>query len=182
MFIFAGITTQLTNYLGLGMLSLPYALRLAGWSALPLLPLTVLFFAITSLMLHTCLAHLPPHTPPTISSLGLQQYGITGQLVARIANSADLFSGACVGLVVAWTQLGILIPTWTSGFGGDMLKVGLSTVAVVPFLLRKNLGELAMASLWGVLCVAFVCVTVVYLVFTEGAEARGETAVDGGGV
>lgn len=93
---------QLTNYLGIGMLNLPYALRLTGWRGLPSIPLVTLLYTSTALMLDRCLEYLPPTWPKTLPSLTHHVYGLTGRYVALLSAQIDLFGGTCAGLAMAW--------------------------------------------------------------------------------
>ena len=56
--------------MGLGLLSMPYALRLAGWSGLLVLMAVTAIFCTSGKLLVQAFEALPPGTPQTYPNLG----------------------------------------------------------------------------------------------------------------
>lgn len=163
------------------MLSLPFALRLGGWSALVIFPLAIALFGSTALMMDKCLAALPSHVVPTLPSLSAHVLGSWGAVLSQVVCQLDLFGAACTALVIAWAQIHSLMGEW-AGWGGvpgfGWAVVGCTGIAAA-LQLPKSFRELAVFSVWGVLCVVLVVTASVVLVVGDPTTRLLQTT--GGG-
>lgn len=61
---------QVNIYMGLGLLSMPYAMRLAGWLGLLSLGAATAVFCLSAKLLIRAFQSLPAHTPHSYANLG----------------------------------------------------------------------------------------------------------------
>jgi len=104
------ILSTLNVFVGLGLLTMPYAFSVAGWFAIILLPLTTAGFLTSALLLLTAITHLPVGTPHTYMDLGSACAGETGRSIVLLLALMELCGGAVVILLVFFNQLHILLP------------------------------------------------------------------------
>jgi solute carrier family 32 (vesicular inhibitory amino acid transporter) len=104
------ILSTLNVFVGLGLLTMPYAFSVAGWFAIILLPLTTAGFLTSALLLLTAITRLPIGTPHTYMDLGTACAGKTGRSIVLLLALMELCGGAVVVLLVFFNQLHILLP------------------------------------------------------------------------
>ena len=101
----------LSIYVGLGLLSQPYGLKLGGWLGLvALLGTAALFFTSASLLGKAC-DLLPPGLPRTFPVLGDALAGPTGRAIVSVLAGLELFGAVCIAIVVVIQQLELLLPS-----------------------------------------------------------------------
>lgn len=159
---------QFTCFVGLGILTLPYTLRLSGWFGLVFLLAAIATFFATAYMMHVCLASLPPTTPPTYSHIAKAALGQPGVVAAQVFAQADLFGGSVMGLIIGWQQFGLLLPsTEDLGFNQFRVALGLSLLVLLPALFLRSFRELAVFSWLGLFCAGLLCVGALGLVLWD---------------
>ena len=101
----------LSIYVGLGLLSQPFGLRLGGYMALlPLLATALLFFISANLLAMAC-DLLPQGHEKTFPVLGEALAGSTGRAAVSTLAGFELFGAVTIALVVVLQQLELLLPT-----------------------------------------------------------------------
>ncbi|KAG7673508.1 hypothetical protein Ndes2526B_g03042 [Nannochloris sp. 'desiccata'] len=100
----------LSIYVGLGLLSQPYGLRLGGWIGLiSLLSTAALFFCSATLLAKAC-DFLPPGHAQTFPVLGHALAGNAGRAGVTLLAGFELFGAIMIGLVIVLQQLELLLP------------------------------------------------------------------------
>jgi vesicular inhibitory amino acid transporter len=134
----------LSIYVGLGLLSQPYGLRLGGWTALAALAGTAaLFFTSASLLARAC-DLLPPGVPRTFPELGEALAGRAGRVAVAAAASVELFGAAIISMVVVLQQLELLLPSEGLGDLSPQVIASIITAAgLLPALALPNVSRLA---------------------------------------
>ena len=100
-------------YVGLGLLSKPYALRLGGWLSLVFLAVFTGIFNYTGKLLVRCF-DVAPHVQ-TFVGLGLAAGGPWGLWTVGVVSIADFFSAICMCLIIVWNSIRMLIEEYNEG-------------------------------------------------------------------
>ncbi|VVB12923.1 unnamed protein product [Arabis nemorensis] len=169
-----------TNVLcGLGLITMPYAIKESGWLGL----LILLFFGVitcyTGVLMKRCLESSPGlHTYPDI---GQAAFGITGRFIISILLYVELYA-ACVEYIIMMSDnLSGLFPNISlsiaSGISLDSTQIFaiLTTLLVLPTVWLKDLSLLSYLSVGGVLASILLglCLFWVGLVDGIGFHATG---------
>ncbi|KAG6708542.1 hypothetical protein I3842_06G086000 [Carya illinoinensis] len=154
--------------LGLGILSIPYALSQGGWLSLIFLFLLAILCCYTGFLLHRCMAANP--IIKTYPDIGEAAFGYKGRAMTSIFMYLELYLVAVEFLILEGDNLHKLFPDM--GFKVAGLRVGgkngfvlLTALLILPTTWLKNLGVLAYLSAGGVLS----SVILVVCVFWAGA-------------
>lgn len=97
--------------MGLGLLTIPYAVQKGGWTALGLLALLVPLFGFSGQLICTAFDCLPPRAPRSYPELGRVAAGAAGQRAVLVFCGLELFGATVMLLMVAWQMLELLLPT-----------------------------------------------------------------------
>jgi len=98
-------------YVGLGLLSQPYAIHLGGWAALAALAgVAALFYTSASLLVSACDA-LPESAPKSLPHLGSVLWGRAGKSMVTFIAGLELFGSLAISLVVVFQQVELFLPT-----------------------------------------------------------------------
>lgn len=100
----------LSIYIGLGMLSQPFGLRLGGWAALLALGATAALFFLSATLLGKASDLLPRGQPRTFPVLGGTLAGPAGRSAVSGLAALELFGAVTIALVVVLSQLQLLLP------------------------------------------------------------------------
>ena len=166
-------------YVGLGLLSKPYALRLGGWLSLIVLFACTALFNFTGKLLVRCF-DAAPHVQSFVG-LGLAAGGKWGLWTVGIVSIADFFSAVCMCLIIVWNSVDTLV-TKIAGTDSWWITpcinvVGLEAnpamlacaLALVPFLCVRSFGKMSFISAVGVVCNVLIT-AVVAVAALEGTE------------
>jgi len=146
---------------GVGLLSIPYAVKEGGWVGLSLLLLFGVLSFYTGILLRYCLDSQPGLE--TYPDIGQAAFGTTGRLIISIVLYVELY-GCCVEYVILESDnLSSLFPNAHINLGGYILNAHYLfaialTIAVLPTVWLRNMSVLSYISAGGV--VASVLVTV----------------------
>ncbi|CAH2074503.1 unnamed protein product [Thlaspi arvense] len=145
-----------TNVLcGLGLITMPYAIKESGWLGLPILMFFGVITCYTGVLMKRCLESSPGlHTYPDI---GEAAFGITGRFIISILLYVELYA-ACVEYIIMMSDnLSGLFPdislSITPGISLDSAQIFaiLTTLLVLPTVWLKDLSLLSYLSVGGVL-------------------------------
>ena len=100
----------LSIYIGLGMLSQPYGLRLGGWAALAALGATAALFFLSASLLAKASDLLPHGYQRTFPVLGGVLAGPAGRCTVSGMAALELFGAVTIAVVVILSQLELLLP------------------------------------------------------------------------
>ena len=98
-------------FIGLGLLTIPYAVKKGGWAALGALGLLVPLFGCSGRLICAAFDCLPPRAPRSYPELGRAAGGRAGQRAVLLFCGLELFGATVMLLMVAWQQLELLLPT-----------------------------------------------------------------------
>jgi vesicular inhibitory amino acid transporter len=96
--------------MGVGMLSMPYAMRLGGWAGLGALAGSLALFNVSAHALVAGLGRLPPGAPPTYPALGAAAFGDRGKGIVTLLAVAEFGGGAVLTLAFAFSQAHLFFP------------------------------------------------------------------------
>lgn len=150
-------------YIGLGLLTMPFATAKGGWAALLALALLVPLFALSGQLICAAFDLMPPGSRKTFPELGRAAAGRGGMRAVFLFCSLELFGATIMLLMVAWQQLELLLPAAGLGALTPMhLAAALTTASLLPllFIELRRLGPLSGA---GVVATGLVLVMVLAL-------------------
>lgn len=170
----AGASVQQTTFnlinvfMGIGLLSMPYAMRLSGWAGLGGLLLAATLFCISGKLIVRGFDRIPAGVPQSYSQLGKAALGKPGKILVLTFAMLEFFGASCMTLIVVWKQVETFLPD-EGGLGLSPLHLSatVATAAVFPLLLIPSLRHLSHLSWLG-----FVSTIVVM------AAVMASTAVD----
>ena len=85
--------------MGIGMLSMPYAMRLSGWSGMGALAAALALFCASAHLLVGGLEMLPEGVPRSYPSLGEAAFGSSGRKLVGLLALSEFGGGAIVTFV-----------------------------------------------------------------------------------
>jgi hypothetical protein len=91
--------------LGVGMLSMPYAMSLSGTSGVAAIALCCLLFCTSGKFISWGLDLLPPGAHHSYPELGEAAFGRPGRKLVAVAAAAELFGGSCMQVIILWRCL-----------------------------------------------------------------------------
>ncbi|DBB09681.1 hypothetical protein WJX82_002703 [Trebouxia sp. C0006] len=160
-------------FIGLGLLSTAYALKLGGWMALLGLAANAACFATAGLMQIRCLDSLPSHLPRTYHDVGQFACGQTGRVLVSAVTTLEYFGYACMQLILLWHQLEAVLPSRTLfGAHHHYVVLVIALVAVCPILLIGNFRHVSILSVLGISCTSVLLVSVCGAVAEDPSRHR----------
>lgn len=97
-----GSVSIINILLGIGILSMPYAMRGSGSAGLLSVLLCCFLFCTTGKFIHWGLDMIPDSAPRDYPGLGEASLGLLGRRLVSIAAAAELFGAACMSLLIMW--------------------------------------------------------------------------------
>lgn len=169
----------LNFFLGVGILSIPFALSQGGWLSLILLSLVAAVCWYTGLLLKRCMDANP--SVRTYPDIGWLAFGFKGKIMVSVFVYMELYLVAVEFLILEGDNLQKLFPSSGFKFGsvsveGKQMYMVLAAVLILPTTCLKSLGLLAYVSFGGVLAsvVLVLCVAWVGAVDGVGFNQRDE--------
>ncbi|KAJ0244078.1 Amino acid transporter AVT1D [Hirschfeldia incana] len=170
-----------TNVLcGLGLITMPYAIKESGWLGLLILSFFGVITCYTGILLKRCLESSPGLQ--TYPDIGQAAFGITGRCIISILLYIELYA-ACVEYIIMMSDnLSGLFPnvslSITPGLSLDSAQTFavLTTILVLPTVWLKDLSLLSYLSVGGVLASVLLglCLFWVGAVDGIGFHAKGK--------
>lgn len=147
--LLATIFNILNIFVGLGLLTMPYACMKGGWAALAVLLVLVPLFATSGQLICRAFDLLPATAPRTYPALGAAAGGRRGRRAVLLFCFLELAGASIVLLMVCWQMLELLLPSEGLGPLRPMhLAAGISTACLLPLLLIE-LTQLSRLSVLG---------------------------------
>ncbi|KAK9061278.1 hypothetical protein SSX86_018458 [Deinandra increscens subsp. villosa] len=168
---------------GVGILSIPYAVKEGGWVGLLLLFLFGVLSFYTGILLRSCLDSQPGLE--TYPDIGQAAFGTTGRLIVSIILYVELYS-CCVGYIILESDnLSSLFPNAHLNLGGIILDAHYifaitMTLAVLPTVYLRDLSILSYISVGGVVAsiLVAICLFWVGLVDKVGFQIENTKALN----
>lgn len=101
----------LNIFVGLGLLSMPFAVMKGGWVALIALGLLVPLFAASGQLICLSFEMMPGGMPRTYANLGAAAAGSAGRNAVLLFSCCELFGATLVTLMICWQMLELLLPS-----------------------------------------------------------------------
>lgn len=158
----------LSIYMGLGMLSQPYALRVGGWASLIFLICAGALFLGSAIMVSRACELLPPNHEQNYSGLGNALWGSRGRIIVSIIAGMELVGGAIIATAVMFEQFEILLPEQDIlGFSPFSAAIVLTSCCLYPALTLPDVAHVAPLSAAGSAAASSVAVAVTSLLFID---------------
>jgi len=151
-------------YVGLGLLSQPYAIKLGGWTSLGLLVITAALFYTSAIFLGKACDLLPEGEPRSLPGLGTALWGDAGRNIVTFVAGLELFGSLIISLVVVLQQIELFLPTEGLFNINPMdLAVIITSAVLIPTLLLRDMSHLAPLAIIGSTASACVVLAVLSL-------------------
>ncbi|GFZ10968.1 transmembrane amino acid transporter family protein [Actinidia rufa] len=167
---------------GIGLLSVPYALKQGGWWSLVILFVLCIITCYTGILLKRCLESSP--ALKTYPDIGQAAFGIPGRVILAIILYIELYSSCVEYLIMMSDNLSALFPNAqinVAGFPFDSYQLCtiISTLVILPTVWLRDLSLLSYISVGGVFITLLVslCLLWVGVVDKVGFHPSG-TALD----
>ena len=158
-------------FMGIGLLSMPYAMRLGGWvGGCGGLALALAAFRVSAGLLDAGLAALPPGTPKTFAALGAAALGPAARSVVGALAVAEFGGGAALTLAIVFKQAALLLPAAAAAPPAHL--AGWVVGALLPLLAVPSFRRLTPLSAVGCVATAAVAVAVGACVIADPAHAH----------
>ncbi|KAL8247571.1 hypothetical protein R6Q59_008787 [Mikania micrantha] len=171
---------------GVGILSIPYALKEGGWVGLLLLFLYGVLSFYTGILLRYCLDSQPGLE--TYPDIGQAAFGTTGRLIISVSLSicqththAFLMISCCVGYIILESDnLSSLFPNAHLNLGGFILDAHrlfsiMTTLAVLPTVWLRDMSVLSYISAGGVIASIMVAICLFWVGLVDNIGFQIET-------
>ncbi|XXG45413.1 hypothetical protein AAC387_Pa02g0501 [Persea americana] len=163
---------------GVGILSMPYAVKEGGWAGLSILLVFAAITWYTGVLLGYCLQSAPGLE--TYPDIGQAAFGTTGRFVISVILYVELYACCVEYIILESDNLSSLFPNAHLSLGGlhlnsHYLFALMSTLAVLPTVWLRDLTILSYISAGGVIASILVvfCLFWVGLIDEVGFENRG---------
>ncbi|KAI9124793.1 hypothetical protein K1719_004120 [Acacia pycnantha] len=176
--IFETCFNGLNTLIGIGLLSMPYAISQGGWLSSILLPVQAILFWYTGLLLHRCLDGRP--LIKSYPDVAEEAFGYKGRAIVSTIIYLELFLVSTALIILEGDNLEKLFPNMS--FKASGLKISgktgfvlLTALVILPTTWLRNLGVLAYVSVGGVLTSIILLACIVWVGFDAmGFHERGQ--------
>ncbi|KAK9825697.1 hypothetical protein WJX81_006348 [Elliptochloris bilobata] len=149
-------------FIGMGMLSMPYAVMLGGWLSLGALVVAAAVFCVSGLLIVKNFDKVPAGMPHTYPALGVCVLGPSGRYVVGVSTVAEFFGASCIMLVILWKEIETLMDdSGVLGMSVHHTAIIVGTLAIAPLLFIPSFKKLSWLSMAGCLSTVLVTITVV---------------------
>lgn len=100
-----GSVSVINILLGIGILSMPFAMRSAGAAGVLSVVFCCFLFCTTGKFIHWGLDLIPANVPRDYPSLGEAAVGPIGRTLVSIAAALELSGGTCMTLIILWRSI-----------------------------------------------------------------------------
>jgi len=146
--------TVLSVYVGLGLLSKPYAVYEGGWISIVFCGIFSYVANISGKMLVDCFETPQCKSSKTYADVVDKVLGFWGAVLLICVAAFEFLAATCISLLFIWANLEELMPSVNKLF-----LIFISTALALPTVWIVNLGEASWLSLLG-------CVSVLLIIFT----------------
>ncbi|XP_013467338.2 amino acid transporter AVT1C [Medicago truncatula] len=165
---------------GVGILSVPYALKEGGWAALSILLIFSVFSFYTGLLLRYCLDSQPGLE--TYPDIGQAAFGTYGRVVISVILYMELYACCIEYIILESDNLSSLFPNAHLSFGGFELNAHilfaiLSTLAILPTVWLRDLRILSYISACGVIATVVVVLCLLWVGVVDDVPMHTEGTI-----
>jgi vesicular inhibitory amino acid transporter len=150
--------TILTIYVGLGLLSKPYAIAKGGWVSIFLLAFFTWIAKISAQILLSIFDIPKCRTMTTYASIVDQVFGYWGSIFLIVLSTFELTGAICIYILFIWKNLETLMPHVPRGY--IFLT---STAVILPTTWLIKLSEITFLSLLGFISSIFIIITLLFV-------------------
>ncbi|XP_071734578.1 amino acid transporter AVT1C-like [Rutidosis leptorrhynchoides] len=163
---------------GVGLLSIPYAVREGGWIGLLLLLLYGVLSFYTGILLRYCLDSQPGLE--TYPDIGQAAFGTTGRLIISIILYIELYASCVEYVILESDNLSALFPNVHLNIGGYILNAHYlfaiaMAITVLPTVYLRNMSVLSYISAGGVIASILVTICLSWISFVDDVGFQIET-------
>eukprot|EP01083_Nonionella_stella_P088623 247097_1 len=163
----AGLTI-LNLFVGLGLLSQPYAIRKGGVISLVMLLIITMIASYTGKILVRCFKNMPREMK-SYPDIAFTAMGTFGRYLARVAILCDVGLALSIFIVITWKNL-IYLSEISLQY--EYVIILMVVVAVIPTILLLTFNDLAFISLLGVISAIVLCVVIIINFFLHLEEVK----------
>ncbi|KAK7256761.1 hypothetical protein RIF29_30224 [Crotalaria pallida] len=165
-----------TNMLcGIGILTIPYAVKEGGWLSLTILVIFSVICCYTGILLRRCLESYPGLK--TFPDIGQAAFGIVGRLCIAITLYMELYASCVEYIILMSDNLSSLFPNTHMRFGG--VDIGTretfaitAAILVLPTVWLKNLSLLSYVSVGGIVSSILVTLCLFWVGMIDQVEFK----------
>nr|KYP34644.1 Vacuolar amino acid transporter 1 [Cajanus cajan] len=144
---------------GIGLLTIPYAIKKGGWLSLIILIMFAIMCCYTGMLLVRCLENYPELK--TYPDIGQAAFGIAGRLGIAIMLYVELFASCVEYIILVSDNLSSLFPNTHMTFGGtdfndEQIFAITAAILVLPTVWLRNLSLLSYISVGGIFATILV--------------------------
>ncbi|KAK9907650.1 hypothetical protein WJX75_007699 [Coccomyxa subellipsoidea] len=162
--VFQATFNMVNIFMGIGLLSMPFAMKQGGWIGMAALAGATAVFCLSGKLIVRNFDKMPPNTSHTYPALGELALGPPGRFLVGFLALTEFFGGSCIMLVVIWRELlglfqedhGLIL-----GLTPFYFSVVACTVATAPLMFIPSFKKLSWLSMLG--CISTVLVTITVL-------------------
>ncbi|CAK0784981.1 hypothetical protein CVIRNUC_008186 [Coccomyxa viridis] len=161
--LFQATFNMVNIFMGIGLLSMPFAMRQGGWVGMLALAIATAVFCISGKLIVRNFEKMPPDVAHTYPALGVQAIGPVGRYLVGFFALSEFYGGSCIVLVVIWRELQGILPRdmKVAGLSPFVFSVVVGTVATLPLMFIPSFKRLSWLSLLGCISTVVVTVTVI---------------------
>eukprot|EP00897_Mesotaenium_endlicherianum_P004653 jgi/Mesen1/4215/ME000219S03339 len=153
------VLNTINLYVGVGLLSMGYAVKLGGWASLVVLAVSTFVFSWTAKLICYAFDELPPGVVHSYPNLGRAALGAPGQWLVMGAMLVEFWGALGMCLIVLWQNLAMLLlpagalfclpgaAAGSSCLSASQVAIILSTVVVLPAIWIRSFSKLTSISL-----------------------------------
>ncbi|CAM6099324.1 unnamed protein product [Calypogeia fissa] len=173
------VLNTMNLYVGVGLLSLGFAVKLGGWMSLALLAIIGVIFAYSAKLICRSFLKVPRSVVPSYPNLGATVYGTPGQLAVMLMGGTEFFGALCLCLIIVWQSITMLLPASPLCVGricftpGQVAILG-STLVMLPAVLVRTFSRLTSISISGVIS-SLLLTSVVVIAYAVDPERKQVT-------
>nr|XP_027075711.1 amino acid transporter AVT1I-like [Coffea arabica] len=163
---------MIAAFLGVGILTLPYALSIAGWLGLLLFIAVAMVCCRTALLLERCMRGNESDVQ-SYGDMGYKAFGRSGKIVASLIGSTELYLSSISLLLLVSENLNYLFPHTVFYLGH--LKLGekklftvCTALVMLPTLFSTNVTKLSFISGLGTLGIFVIILAMLWVGGTSG--------------
>lgn len=164
--------------LGIGILTLPYAVARSGWLALILLAITAYMSFCTAILLKRCM-----QADPYIRSyqdIAELAFGKEFRLIVHVLMNMELYLVAVGLLIIEGDTLHKLFPNFVINLGGlrlggELFSVVVTALVILPSALLTDLGVLSYVFAMGAAAIIIIVVSILFTGVSGGVGFDGKS-------
>jgi vesicular inhibitory amino acid transporter len=168
--VLESVCNVLNVYVGLGLLSKPYAIAMGGWLSVGALAVLCAVANVTGKLIVRCFAKLP-REKQTYAELGRLAFGEAGFWVVHVVVMLELCGALMVLLIFVWKNALLLAPWYLpDAIISEQTVAIVLTALATPTVLVLDFGSMALIGTLGVVASVIIVSVVVGVAGCYGAQ------------